>query len=771
VVLLTSILLLVKCLARLNVEIGTLDDKAPSHPVFWISLALTGVWLILEISYMDSMEVLASKCGQYRRESTTHDSSWMERMTHSLTQPLLLSSSNNVTRDDDEEIGETPSVRNARVRSDISDDADYKATWSDLVLVMAPDKYWIVCALVFLVLSAVATVYVPRYTGAILDALVAHSSDNDNPQDDDNQSILKIPGFISNIEKLVLVSVLGGLFGGVRGAIFTVVEARVNVRLRLRLMDSLLSQDISFFEMTRTGDLTSRLSSDTTLVGSRVTGNLNTFLRSIVQAMGVLIFMFLISWQLSLLAFLTVPTVSVLSKWYGKYIRRLSKLQQKKLAEGNAVSQSAISSMATVRAFGAETVELDEFERSMQNYLTLNAKTATATFGYSSCVRALPDLMKGLVLFYGGLLVQSGGPNHITGGQLVSFILYLTSLSEAFNSLGGIFATLARAVGAADKVFELMHREPRLMQPSRDHNDEDHRPEQREGMLGVMGRRTTQHKMRGLRPETCKGAIVLRNVSMEYPARPERTILENMNLTIPSGSVVALVGSSGSGKSSVVSLIQHLYDASSGEVLIDGIPVHEFSPDWLYRHLSVVSQEPTLFARSVKRNIMYGLEGTENEPSDEEIIRAAELANAASFIERLPFGYETDIGERGVQLSGGQKQRLAIARALVRKPKILLLDEATSALDAESEALVQEAIDDMISGQRSLEEDLARSMTVVIVAHRLSTVQNADTICVIDNGKVIEQGSHVELMQKKGGAYNALVSRQITAQDKLNGLF
>lgn len=753
---LTALILLVKCLARLNFEIGTLDDQNPSHPVFWVSLALAGIWLLIEITYIDSMEMLASNIGRYERKVR------LERTT--LTEPLLSSS---IQNDPDMEQVEE-SVHNARLASGIGDDTEYTAQWSDLFLVVAPDMYWIIFAMVFLILSSVANVYVPRFTGKILDALVAHSSGKNSP-DSDSGSILNIPGFVSNIKMLVVVSLLGGVFSGIRGAIFAVVGARINVRLRLRLMDSLLSQDISFFEMTRTGDLTSRLSSDTTLVGSQVTSSVNIFLRSIVRAIGVLIFMFLISWQLSLLAFLTIPAVSVISKWYGKYVRRLSKLQQKKLADGNAISESAISSMATVRAFGAETFELKEFQKSMEHYLTLNAKTATATLVYASCVQALPELMKALVLFYGGLLVQTDGPNHITGGQLVSFILYLTSLSEAFNSLGGIFASLTRAVGAADKVFELMHREPRLIKPSRANAEEVQlREEDLEGMLGVVGERTAKRKMWGFRPERCEGSIVFRNVYMGYPTRPERCILEDLNLNITPGSVVALVGSSGSGKSSVVSLIQHLYDINLGAVLVDGIPVQEFCPDWLYRNVSVVSQEPTLFARSIKRNIIYGLEGTDDEPSIDDIITAAKLANAASFIERLPFGYETNIGERGVQLSGGQKQRIAIARALVRKPKILLLDEATSALDAESEALVQEAIDAMISGHRSLDEDPSRSMTVIIVAHRLSTVQNADTIFVIDNGKVVEEGSHHELLQKADGAYNALVSRQITAQDKLN---
>ena len=754
---LTSIVLLVKCLARLNYEIGTLNDTAPSHPIFWAALSITGIWLLIEMVHVDQMEVLASMIGRYRREL-------VRPVRTTLTEPLVSSSQIEALQDVEASPAET--IRLAHIASDIGSNSGYTAQWSDLYLVMSPDLPWIVFAVAFLLLSAVANVYVPRFTGEILDALVTHASGKDNADNDDSGSVLKIPGFVSNIEMLVLVSVLGGIFGGIRGAIFTVVGARVNVRLRLRLMDSLLSQDISFFETTRTGDLTSRLSSDTTLVGSQVTTSVNIFLRSIVRALGVLIFMFLISWQLSVLAFLTIPAVSVLSKWYGKYVRRLSKLQQKKLADGNAISQSAISSMATVRAFGAEAVELRDFELSMDNYLTLNAKTATATLLYSSCVQALPELMKALVLFYGGLLVQTDGANHISGGQLVSFILYLTSLSEAFNSLGGIFASLTRAVGAADKVFELIHREPRLKKPSQHPDDLDIQDEHQERMIDTRGERTAEYRKRGLSPRTCEGSIVFRNVRMEYPARPQLNVLDDITFSIPAGSVVALVGSSGSGKSSVISLIQHLYDVTSGEVLLDGIRVHEFCPDWLYRHVSVVSQEPTLFARSIKRNIIYGLEGTDDEPSNEEIVRAAELANAASFIERLPFGYETVIGERGVQLSGGQKQRLAIARALVRKPKILLLDEATSALDAESEALVQEAIDGMINGQRHFDDDSSNPMTVIIVAHRLSTVQNADTIFVVDNGKVVEKGSHSELLQNLDGAYYSLVSRQIAAQGK-----
>lgn len=214
----------------------------------------------------------------------------------------------------------------------------------------------------------------------------------------------------------------------------------------------------------------------------------------------------------------------------------------------------------------------------------------------------------------------------------------------------------------------------------------------------------------------------------------------------------------------MISLVQHLYDASSGKVMIDGVDVHELSPRWLSQHISIVSQEPILFGRSIKRNIMFGLEGTDLEPSDEEIERVAKLANAHDFIEKMPRKYETEVGERGVQLSGGQKQRIAIARALVRKPKILLLDEATSALDAESEAMVQEAIDHMLATGR---EGGADGMTVMIVAHRLSTVRNADIIFVVRDGKVVEEGHHEELIHRSDSAYSQLVRRQMDVQKKL----
>jgi ATP-binding cassette subfamily B (MDR/TAP) protein 9 len=366
-----------------------------------------------------------------------------------------------------------------------------------------------------------------------------------------------------------------------------------------------------------------------------------------------------------------------------------------------------------------------------------------------------------LVVFYGGLMVRNGD---MTSGKLVSFLLYLQSLSDAFSSIGYIFSSLTQAVGAADKVFELMNRKPRLRTPTV-MTDSARNVSSSGRVLNIDVRQTQQQRTRGLEPDSCRGEIVLKDVEMYYPARPQRRILKGLTLTIPPGKIVALVGQSGGGKSSVISLLQHLYEQSAGKVMIDGHEVHELSPRWLSRHISIVSQEPVLFGRSIKRNIMYGLEGTEWEPSQEEIERVARLANADVFIEEMPQKYDTEVGERGVQLSGGQKQRICIARALIRKPKILLLDEATSALDTLSEEKVQNAIDHMLASGRG--DDGNPAMSVLIVAHRLSTIKNADIIFVIGDGNVVEQGNHSELIQNPDGAYSALIKCQMDAQKKL----
>lgn len=778
---LTGLLLPLKCLTRLNVEIVIWKESIPHHPIFWWTLVFCGLGCVGIGMKVESIGIHLSWLGKVRRENyerrrRRRDGSSSNALS-SLEEPLLSSS------DEEEQVASSPSPSTTETNdttdsspstttttSGITADAQYKAGIQDLLSICYPDLHLIIFAFIFLFLAAITQVLVPRYIGAMLDSLAKFAADDTDDSDKKDFNIWNVPGFVTNMKLLILCSILGGLFAGVRGSIFTLIGGRVNIRLRVILMDSLLSQDIGFFDTTKTGDITSRLSSDTTLVGDQVSLNVNVFLRSLMQAIGVLLFMVMISWQLTLLAFISVPAITMLSRWYGEYIRSLTKLMQKKLADGNSVSQSSFEAMTTVRALGAERNEMDEFHKCMDKYLELNGRNAFVYLGYATCYGSLPQLVTAVVLYYGGLLVMSDGSDSITSGELVSFLLYLTSLSDAFNSIGYIFASLTQAIGAADKVFELIHRKPRRTVIS-------------EGSTSVQqantttsGESTSNHQMSnqthliedfrssGTSPtEECIGQVSFENVVMYYPARPTRRILNNMTFEIPPGSVAALVGKSGGGKSSIISLLQGLYEAESGNICIDGQRIESINPDWLSRNVAIVSQEPTLWARSIRRNIILGLEGTDREPSLDEVKEAAGLANASSFIENLPQQYETDVGERGVQLSGGQKQRIAIARALIRKPKILLLDEATSALDAESEALVQEAIDAMISR----DSDSTNSMTVVIVAHRLSTVRNADTIFVINDGSVVESGSHDDLIEREDGKYSALIQRQMNAQNKL----
>jgi len=752
---------MVKLLLRLAYEIGTGSDNTPG---WWIVAGLSGiVFPTLELvlagkacnAFVEMRKDGMRFCGTGRVTDQN-----LAVMENGLGEPLIRpGESYDVPLSDGNGNGtgiittssRSPSMISLAASemavSDIKADPEYHAGWGDLLNLCVPDVYYIMAAFVFLLAAAVAQVYIPRFTGNILDSLVEESG---KPSE-----VWNVPGFKNNIIWLIVAATAGGIFSGIRGSIFTVVGGRVNARLRTRLMESLLRQDIGFFDVTKTGDISSRMCSDTTLVGDQVTLNVNVFLRSAVQTVGVLIFMCTISWELTILAFVSSPIITVMCRWYSSFIRRLTNLTQKKLADANSVSEEAFASMSTVRAFGAEGPEMGRYLKSIDVYLDLNRRSAVAYLFYAFTYSTFPQLVTALVLLYGGMLVMSTGEDHITNGELVSFILYLNSLSDNINSMAYIFGSLTQAIGAADKVFELMHRKPRLRFPS-----------DRDGAEPATNSDTVPclKTKSGIVPTDCLGEIELSGVDLFYPARPKRKVLDQISLSIQPGTVVALVGQSGGGKSSVISLLQHLYEPSAGSVCIDGTEVHEICPLWLYRNVSVVSQEPTLFARSIKDNIIFGMEGGADEPTMDQVVEAAQLANASSFIEALPQGYDTEVGERGVQLSGGQKQRIAIARALVRRPKILLLDEATSALDAESEALVQEAIDQMLDrGSRSDR----RSMTVVVVAHRLSTVQNADVIYVIKAGKVVEQGQHKHLITNQDGPYYNLVSRQMNAEKKL----
>jgi len=719
----TMIFTIVRACVRLETYIGS---GAEYHAAWWCLLALLGFVIPgLEWFWCQDASKTLAKWGKGSRSQVD-----------GLAEPLIDSAGNSNFETSFVSDVEVPPIA---PHYNVHHETSYKAGWKDLLGVCAADWHLILLASIALLLAATGQIFIPRFTGQILDVLV-------EGMNTPHKSIVEIPGFQRYMISLIFAAMLVGVFSGVRGSIFTIIGARVSARLRYMLMDSLFAQDIGFFDVVKSGDLTSRLCTDTTSVGDQVSLNVNVFLRALVQAIGVLFFMFYIQWQLTIVAFISVPFQTIISKWYGHILRKISKVTQKKLADSNVVSEAAISSMSTVKAFGASKTELEEYNKAMDEYLRMNRKSASFYFLWMSTITIMPQLVIAMVLFYGAMFVQSKENDHMSTGQLISFLLYLSSLGDAFDSMGSVFSGLFQAIGAADKIFELIHRRPRT------HGW---------GELGPVDDKpvaSSTYRDGGLIPDTCEGNVKLENVEMYYPARPNRRILDGITLTAPTGKVIALVGPSGGGKSSIISLIQNLYTVSGGRVTIDNNDVHSINADWLHRNVSVVSQEPTLYARSVRRNIIFGLEGKPNEPTLDEIKHAAYLANASSFIENLPEGYDTNVGERGTQLSGGQKQRIAIARALVRKPTVLLLDEATSALDAESEAAVQDAIDGM------LQSETTKNMTLIIVAHRLSTVINADTIYVIKDGKVVESGNHEELIKNQEGSYFNLVSRQISSR-------
>ncbi|XP_019617921.1 PREDICTED: ATP-binding cassette sub-family B member 9-like [Branchiostoma belcheri] len=579
-------------------------------------------------------------------------------------------------------------------------DEDGKSAVLKLMSYSKPDLPYLLTATAFLLGAAVSDIFEPYYTGQVIDGIAIEKSQEK---------------FTRAIIIMTLLSITSGVCAGLRGGLFSVCMARLNIRLRNLLFKSVTQQEIGFFDSVKTGDITSRLTSDTSTMSDMLSLNLNIFLRSFVRGAGTLFFMFKLSWQLTIFTLVIVPVVAGVSKIYGKYFKKLSKAVQDSLARANEVAEETVASLRTVRSFAHENGECDRYREKLKATYKLNIKEALAYGGYSMTTHTLELAMVVLTLYYGGHLVIT---NRLTGGNLVSFILYQMELGDAIEDMGSVYTGLMQAVGASEKVFEYIDRKPEV---------------QNNGLLA---------------PDKLEGHIEFKDVCFAYPARKDIPVLKDVSFEVSPGEVVALVGPSGSGKSTCVNLLEHFYETTSGQVLLDGNPIMAYDHKFLHRMIALVGQEPVLFARSIKDNISYAL----NNCSLEEVQQVARQANAHQFIAELPEGYETETGEKGMQLSGGQKQRVAIARALIRRPAVLLLDEATSALDAESEHLVQQAIQNL------------HGHTVILIAHRLSTVERADRIIVIDRGSVVEQGRHRELMQQDG-LYAKLVQRQLLGLD------
>ena len=436
---------------------------------------------------------------------------------------------------------------------------------------------------------------------------------------------------------LLLIFTLGGLFSFLRGFLFTLAGERLVARLRRQLFLHLLHQDIAFYDRNKTGELMNRLASDTTVIQSAVTVNVSMGLRFAAQAVVGIMLIFLYSWKLSLVMLSIVPLIAFAAVGYGRFVKRLSQNYQSALADASETAQQAFSSVRTVRSFAAEAKEGERYLACISRSYRLGAQKALAYGAFGGVIGTVGQYAVCLVLWYGGTLCIQG---QIGPGQLTSFLLYTIFIAVALGGLSDLFGTLMTALGASERVFTLLDAQPSIR---------------------------TEGGVRLDEPEFA-GRLELEDVSFSYPSRPDVRVLDSVSLTVDPGSVLALCGPSGSGKSSVIALLERFYDPDEGRILIDGVPLAQVDPAWWRRNVALVAQEPVLFACSVRDNIAYGV-GT---ATLAEVHAAAATANAHDFVSGFPEQYETAVGERGVQLSGGQKQRIAIARALLVDPKVLL---------------------------------------------------------------------------------------------------
>ena len=566
----------------------------------------------------------------------------------------------------------------------------------------------IIAGLLCLAVGSIATLSYPQGVRVVIDAALGRP-----------------PGWAQGVghgHLLELVALAMGAIALVSAAamalrffLFVLAGERVVARLRGDLYRAILDQEIAFFDKERTGELMSRLASDTATLQAAVSANISIGLRNAIQLVGGLALLTFTSPRLTLLIVAVVPPIAVSAVVYGRRIRRLARAVQDAVAEGQAVAEESIAGIRTVRAFAAEPAEEGRYRGAIARALGLARKRIAAAALFMGATTFAGFAAAALVFWYGGNLVQRG---EMSAGDLTSFLVYTLLVGFSVGALADLWADFVRALGAAERVFELLDRAS--------------------AMPSAAGGQTLS---------AVRGAVVLDQVEFRYPSRPEVAVLDSLSLTIEPGQVVALVGPSGAGKSTIAALLLRFYDPTRGHIRLDDTDLVRLDQSWLRRQIGLVAQEPILFSTTIAENIRYG----RPDATREEIEVAARAANADGFIRDLPAGYDTEVGERGVQLSGGQKQRVAIARAVLKDPRILILDEATSALDARSEHLVVEALDRLMKGR-----------TTLVIAHRLSTVRGADLVLVIDGGRVVEAGRHDQLVAQDG-TYRRLVERQFAS--------
>jgi ATP-binding cassette subfamily B protein len=517
---------------------------------------------------------------------------------------------------------------------------------------------------------------------------------------------------------LMAVFVVLGIGSASRFYLVTWIGERVVADIRSQVYSHILSLSPVFFETTRTGEVLSRLAADTTLVQTVVGSSASLALRSIVMSIGALVLMAITSPKLTGLAFVSVPILLGLIMVMGRRVRGLSRAAQDRLADTSALAGETINAIQTVQAYTHETADRTRYRGAVEDAFG----TAIRRTRMRAIMTAVVFIVGGAclvgVLWVGGYDLVAG---RLTAGQFLQFGFYAFFLGGSVGALTEIWGDLQRAAGATERLLEILNTEPAVRAPLQPASF----------------------------PAQVSGRVSFHGVDFTYPSRPDHLALHEFNLHVEPGEAVALVGPSGAGKSTVFQLLQRFYDPTAGAIHIDGVSIETLPPERLRAHIAVVAQEPVMFAGTITDNIRYG----RIDASEREIHAAANAAAADEFIRRLPEGYDTRLGERGITLSVGQRQRIAIARAILRDAAVLLLDEATSALDAENEHLVQVGLSNLMAGNSG------RGRTTLVIAHRLATIQRLRRIVVMNHGRIVAEGNHSELV-RAGGLYARLAALQ-----------
>lgn len=568
----------------------------------------------------------------------------------------------------------------------------------DVFRYILPYKGTFIVGMVFLVLSTGTSLVFPKLIGNIIEVIEGKSA------------------FTINQITLILFGVLifQAVFSFFRIYLFTRVSERTMLDIRRDVFSKIITLPISFLEQRRVGELTSRITSDVSQLQGLLSFTIAELFRQIATLIVGLGILFYTSWKLTLFMLATFPVLVIASVFFGRYMRRLSKKAQDQLAAANVIAEETLQSVNVVKAFTNEHVEVKRYETILEKVVALSMEAAKFRGGFTSFI--IFALFGGIVgvVWFGAGLVESG---EFGLSDLFTFILYTTFIGASISGMGDLYAQINKTIGASERIFEILEETPEV---------------------------TLAESEKPLH-QSVKGDISYQDVHFSYPSRKDLPVLKGLSFEVKAGEKIALVGYSGAGKSTIIQLLMRFYDYDKGQISIDGVPITSYGISELRKNIAIVPQEVMLFGGTIYENISYGRPSA----SRAEIYEAAKKAHATEFIDTFPEKFETIVGERGIKLSGGQRQRIAIARAVLKDPKILILDEATSSLDAESEKLVQIALD-----------ELMQNRTSIVIAHRLATIRKVDAIYVIREGQVVESGTHQELALVENGLYASLIKLQ-----------